>query len=145
MVIQRVSEARVSVRGGEELGSIESGLCLYLGIAKEDREEDAEYLAKKAVELRIFEDSTGKFSRSLLDVNGGILVVSEFTLYGDCARGRRPSLSQAAAPSEAEKLYRYFVQKLRERTPNVETGQFQATMDVAVVNNGPVTFILDSK
>ena len=144
LIIQRVTEAKVVVRG-DEIGRIGPGLCLFIGIAEGDTEEDANYLAQKSTELRIFEDEKGKFSRSLLDVSGEILVVSEFTLYGDCTKGRRPSFSQAASPEEAERLYGYFVKKLEERGLNVATGKFQAKMEVSTVNSGPVTFILDSK
>lgn len=144
LIIQRVTEAKVVVRG-DEIGRIGRGLCLFIGIAKGDTEEDANYLAQKATELRIFEDGAGKFNRSLSDLSGEILVVSEFTLYGDCTKGRRPSFSQAAPPEDAERLYDYFVEKLEERGLNVATGRFQAMMEVTLVNSGPVTFILESK
>lgn len=144
LVIQRITEATVSI-DGEVISKIGAGVCVFLGIAKGDTREDADYLAEKAVGLRIFEDSGGKFNRSLLDGGGEVLVVSEFTLYGDCTKGRRPSFSQAAPPEEAEKLYGYFVKKLDERGLRVATGKFQAKMDVTTVNNGPVTFILDSQ
>lgn len=142
-VIQRTTEATVSI-DGKVISKIGPGVCVFLGIAKGDTREDADYLAEKAVGLRIFEDSGGKFNRSLLDVGGEVLVVSEFTLYGDCTKGRRPSFNQAAPPVEAEKLYDYFVKKIQERELNVATGKFQAKMDVTIVNNGPVTFILES-
>ena len=144
LVIQRVSQAKVTVQG-KEVGAIGPGLCLFLGVAKGDTEEDSTYLVQKSVELRIFEDDEGKFNRTLLDVGGEILVVSQFTLYGDCTKGRRPSFSHAASPEEAERLYQQFVQKLREKGPRVATGQFQAKMEVSLVNSGPVTFIIDSK
>jgi len=144
LVIQRVSQAKVTVQG-KEVGAIGPGLCLFLGVAKGDTEEDSTYLVQKSVELRIFEDDEGKFNRKLLDVGGEILVVSQFTLYGDCTKGRRPSFSHAASPEEAERLYQQFVQKLREKGPRVATGQFQAKMEVSLVNSGPVTFIIDSK
>ena len=102
-------------------------------------------MVQKSVELRIFEDDEGKFHQKLLDVGGEILVVSQFTLYGDCTKGRRPSFSHAASPEEAERLYQQFVQKLREKVPRVATGQFQAKMEVSLVNSGPVTFIIDSE
>ncbi len=143
IVIQRVSQAKVTVQG-KEVGAIGPGLCLFLGVAKGDTEEDSTYLAQKSVELRIFEDDEGKFNRTLLDVGGEILVVSQFTLYGDCTKGRRPSFSHAASPEDAERLYQQFVQKLRDRGLNVATGQFQAKMEVSLVNRGPVTFIIDS-
>jgi len=144
IVIQRVSQAKVTVQG-KEVGAIGPGLCLFLGVAKGDTEEDSTYLVQKSVELRIFEDDEGKFNRTLLDVGGEILVVSQFTLYGDCTKGRRPSFSHAALPEEAERLYQQFVQKLREKGLNVATGQFQAKMEVSLVNSGPVTFIVDSE
>jgi len=144
LVIQRVSQAKVTVQG-KEVEAIGPGLCLFLGVAKGDTEEDSTYLVQKSVELRIFEDDEGKFNRKLLDVGGEILVVSQFTLYGDCTKGRRPSFSHAASPEEAERLYQQFVQKLREKGPRVATGQFQAKMEVSLVNSGPVTFIIDSE
>ncbi len=144
LVIQRVSQAKVTVQG-KEVGAIGPGLCLFLGVAKGDTEEDSTYLIQKSVELRIFEDDEGKFNRTLLDVGGEVLVVSQFTLYGDCTKGRRPSFSHAASPEEAERLYQQFVQKLREKGPRVATGQFQAKMEVSLVNSGPVTFIIDSE
>ena len=144
LVIQRVSQAKVTVQG-EEIGAIGPGLCLFLGVAKGDTEEDSNYLAQKSVELRIFEDDAGKFNRTLLDVGGDILVVSQFTLYGDCTKGRRPSFSHAASPEEAEQLYLHFVEKLREKGPRVATGQFQAKMEVSLINTGPVTLIIDSE
>ncbi len=144
IVIQRVSQAKVTVQG-KEVGTIGPGLCLFLGVAKGDTEEDSTYLVQKSVELRIFEDDEGKFNRTLLDVGGEILVVSQFTLYGDCTKGRRPSFSHAASPEEAELIYQKFVQKLREKGLKVGTGQFQAKMEVSLVNSGPVTFIIESK
>jgi len=144
LLIQRVKEARVTV-DGEVVGKTGPGLCLFLGVARGDSKEDAEYLAEKVRGLRIFEDAEGKFNRSLADANGEVLVVSEFTLYGDCTKGRRPSFGQAASPHEAEILYNYFVQRLKELGLAVATGRFQAKMDVTVVNDGPVTFILDSR
>ncbi len=144
LVIQRVSQAKVTVQG-KEVGAIGPGLCLFLGVAKGDTEEDSTYLVQKSVELRIFEDDEGKFNRTLLDVGGEVLVVSQFTLYGDCTKGRRPSFSHAASPEEAERLYQQFVQKLRDKGPRVATGQFQAKMEVSLINSGPVTFIIDSE
>jgi len=144
LVIQRVSQAKVTVQG-KEVGTIGPGLCLFLGVAKGDTEEDSTYLVQKSVELRIFEDDEGKFNRTLLNVGGEILVVSQFTLYGDCTKGRRPSFSHAASPEEAEPIYQKFVQKLREKGLKVATGQFQAKMEVSLVNSGPVTFIIDSE
>ena len=144
LVIQRVSRANVTV-GGKEIGSIGRGLCLFLGIGRGDNKKDADYLVQKTAELRIFEDDSGKFNRSLSDIGGEALVVSQFTLYGDCSKGRRPSFSYAASPEEAETLYLYFVDRLRDKGLKVSTGQFQAKMEVSIINSGPVTFILDSK
>ncbi len=144
LVIQRVSQAKVTVQG-KEVGAIGPGLCLFLGVAKGDTEENSNYLVQKSVELRIFEDDEGKFNRTLLDVGGEALVVSQFTLYGDCTKGRRPSFSHAASLEEAERLYQQFVQKLRDKGPRVATGQFKAKMEVSLVNSGPVTFIIDSE
>ncbi len=144
LVIQRVSQARVTVLE-EVIGSIGPGLCILIGIAKGDKRENADYLAEKSAELRIFEDETGKFNRSLSDMGGEALVVSQFTLYGDCTKGRRPSFSHAAQAEEAETLYLYFVKKLREKGLKVATGRFQAKMEVSIINTGPVTLILESK
>ena len=144
LIIQRITRGEV-VLGGQVIGRTGQGLCLFLGVAKGDSDRDVEYLAQKTVELRIFEDENGKFNRSLQDVHGEILVVSEFTLYGDCSKGRRPSFSRAAPPEEAAKLYQRFVEKLQERGIKVATGKFQAHMEVSTVNDGPVTFILESK
>ncbi|HEY2990471.1 MAG TPA: D-aminoacyl-tRNA deacylase [Candidatus Binatia bacterium] len=143
LLVQRVTEAKVRVDGAE-FGAVGAGACLFLGVARGDGTESADYLAGKVAELRIFEDENGKMNRSLADVGGAVLVVSEFTLYGDCAKGRRPSFSRAAAPGEAQRLYDYFVQKLRDLGLKVATGKFQAKMEVSLVNAGPVTFILDS-
>ena len=143
-MVQRIKEGKVTV-AGEEISRTGAGLCLFIGIAKGDTEEDASRLAEKAVGLRIFEDDAGKFNRSLREVDGEILLVSEFTLYGDCSKGRRPSFSQAASPQEAEALYDCFVQRLRESGLKVATGKFQAKMEVSITNDGPVTFILDSR
>ena len=144
LLVQKIQEGKVTV-AGKEIGRTGAGLCLFLGIAQGDTEEDANYLADKAVSLRIFEDDAGKFNRSLLESPGEILVVSEFTLYGDCSKGRRPSFSQAAPAQEAEPLYRHFVQRLKGSGLTVAAGKFQAKMEVSITNNGPVTFILDSK
>ena len=143
LVVQRIKTAKVSVEG-TEIGKAGAGLCLLLGVAKEDTTESADRLAEKIAELRIFEDENGKMNLSVKDVRGEILVVSEFTLYGDCAKGRRPSFSRAAGPAEAERLYNYFVQRLQDSGLEVATGKFQAKMEVSLVNDGPVTFILDS-
>ncbi len=144
VVAQRVSEARVKV-DGQIAGSIGAGLLLLLGIAKTDTRADAEYLADKAISLRVFPDDAGKMNRSVAEAGGSLLVVSQFTLYGDCRRGRRPSFDLAAGPVEARALYEYFVEACRKRHIRVETGVFQAAMTVELVNNGPVTLIIDSE
>jgi D-tyrosyl-tRNA(Tyr) deacylase len=142
-VIQRVSEASVQVNG-ECTGQIRSGLVVLLGIAIEDTQADADYLSEKIIGLRIFPDEEGKFDRSVQDVNGAILVVSQFTLYGDCRKGRRPSFTAAAGIDKALPLYEYFVETLKRKNISVATGRFQATMAVHLVNDGPVTLIIDS-
>ena len=144
IVLQRVKSARVDV-AGETVGSIGAGLVILLGVTQSDNEEDAEYLADKVVQLRIFADEAGRMNRSLLDARGALLVVSQFTLYGDCRKGRRPSFDQAAGAEQARALYEYFTQRLRLRNVAVETGVFQAEMEVHLINDGPVTFLLDSK
>ena len=143
LVVQRIKEAKVSV-DGTEIGKAGAGLCLLLGVAKEDTTESADRLTEKIADLRIFEDENGKMNRSVKDVQGEILLVSEFTLYGDCSKGRRPSFSHAAPPEQAERLYNYFVQRLKDLGLRVATGKFQAKMEVSLINDGPVTFILDS-
>ncbi|MCP4401342.1 MAG: D-tyrosyl-tRNA(Tyr) deacylase [bacterium] len=143
MVIQRVTEASVSVEK-KIVGRIGKGIAVLLGVAKGDAEKEAEYLANKLVNLRIFEDADGKMNLSLPDVGGELLVVSQFTLLGDCRKGRRPGFSQAAPPNEADRLYLYFVEQVRARDVHVETGQFQAMMQVKIFNDGPVTFVIDS-
>jgi D-tyrosyl-tRNA(Tyr) deacylase len=142
-VIQRVSEARVAV-GNEIIGQIAAGLCVLLGVGKEDKESNAATLADKVKNLRIFEDEQGKMNRSVVDIGGELLVVSQFTLYGDCRKGNRPSFTDAAPPADAERLYRYFTQRLRDSGLGVATGQFQAHMKVSMVNDGPVTLILEN-
>jgi D-tyrosyl-tRNA(Tyr) deacylase len=142
-VAQRVSRASVTV-GGRVTGTIGPGLVILLGVGRGDAEADARYLAEKIAGLRVFEDEAGKMSRSLLDAGGGALVVSQFTLYGDARRGRRPSFDAAAPPEEAERLYRLFCELLEERGVRVEAGVFRARMDVELVNEGPVTVLLDS-
>lgn len=143
-VVQRVREARVSVRG-EVVGEIERGLLVFLGVGREDGEEDADHLAAKIPQLRVFEDKEGKFDLSLGDVGGGVLVVSQFTLFGNCRKGRRPSFSEAAEPQRARELYQRFIAKVEERGIFVAKGEFQARMAVELVNDGPVTLLLDSK
>jgi D-tyrosyl-tRNA(Tyr) deacylase len=143
-VIQRVTRAKVIV-DGETIGEIGLGLVVLLGIASDDTEADADYLAQKIVSLRIFDDLAGRMNVALRHVYGGLLVVSQFTLYGDVRRGLRPSWSDAAAPERAEPLYEYFVQKCRELTERVETGSFRKMMQVELVNDGPVTLMLDSR
>ncbi|HEV8343631.1 MAG TPA: D-aminoacyl-tRNA deacylase [Candidatus Binatia bacterium] len=144
LLVQRVKEAKVVVHG-KAISSIGRGLCLFLGVAKGDDERDVDYLAEKVVRLRIFEDEAEKLNRSLSEIRGDILVVSEFTLYGDCTKGRRPSFSFAAPPAEAEGLYNHFVRRLGELGVKTAKGQFQARMEVALVNDGPVTFIVESR
>ncbi|PID58078.1 D-tyrosyl-tRNA(Tyr) deacylase [candidate division KSB3 bacterium] len=143
MVIQRVTNASVSV-DEEIVGQIAKGIAVLLGVAKGDTEKDADYLVNKLIGLRIFEDEAGKMNLSLQEVGGEVLVVSQFTLLGDCRKGRRPGFSKAAPPQEAERLYLYVVEQLRARGIHVETGQFQAMMLVKIYNDGPVTFVIDS-
>jgi D-tyrosyl-tRNA(Tyr) deacylase len=143
-VIQRTTRASVSVEG-EITGSIGSGMLVLLGVGHEDTEKDAEYLAEKIVNLRIFEDENGKMNISLLDIKGQLLVVSQFTLYGDCRKGKRPGYDKAARPEKAVLLYERFVEICRGCGVSVETGKFQAMMQVELVNDGPVTLLLDSK
>jgi D-tyrosyl-tRNA(Tyr) deacylase len=143
-VVQRVSRAKVTFES-ETTGEIGLGLLVLLGVAGTDAKSDADYLVEKIVNLRIFEDADDKMNLSLLDIKGELLVVSQFTLYGDTRRGRRPSFIDAAPPEKANELYQYFVQKARARVSKVGTGRFQAMMDVELVNEGPVTIILDSE
>ncbi|WP_409289460.1 D-aminoacyl-tRNA deacylase [Peribacillus sp. SCS-37] len=144
VVLQRSKRASVSV-SGKIAGEIESGLVLLVGITHEDTEEDAAYLTEKIVNLRIFEDYNEKMNLSLLDKGGSILSIFQFTLYGDSRKGRRPNFMSAARPEKAEPLYDAFNTMLREKGVTVETGQFGAMMEVSLVNDGPVTLILDSK
>jgi D-aminoacyl-tRNA deacylase len=142
-VVQRVSRARVTV--GEEItGEIGRGLLVLLGVGAEDRRTDADYLVEKIIGLRIFEDDDGKMNRSVAEVGGAVLVVSQFTLYGDVRRGKRPSFDAAAPPEQARELYEYLVEKIRVARLRCETGRFQETMQVDLVNEGPVTVLLDS-
>jgi D-tyrosyl-tRNA(Tyr) deacylase len=142
-VVQRVSKASVSV-DGRVTGRIELGLLVLLGIAQGDSEADADYLADKIVGLRIFEDAGEKMNLSVIDVGGAVLAVSQFTLYGDVRRGKRPSFDAAARPELAKKLYEYFVENIKAKGLRCETGVFQAMMNVELVNSGPVTILLDS-
>lgn len=144
LLIQRAKSASVKL-AGQEISSIGPGLCLFLGVAKDDGEQDVTYLAEKVVGLRIFEDEAGKFNRSLAEIDGDILLVSEFTLYGDCSKGKRPSFSRAALSARAEELYNDFARKLEQLGIRPATGRFQAKMEVNIINDGPVTFILDSR
>ena len=142
-VIQRVSRAQVAV-AGEIVGKIGRGLLVLLGVAQADSEADADYLADKIVGLRIFEDESGKMNVDLASIGGQILVVSQFTLYGDVRRGKRPSFDAAASPDRARQLYEYFVERIRAAGIQCETGRFQEMMQVELVNEGPVTILLDS-
>ena len=142
-VVQRVSQCAVEV-DGEQVGSIGPGLLVLLGVAKGDAPSEADYLAGKIAHLRIFEDDNGKMNRSLMDIQGEVLVVSQFTLLGDCRKGRRPSFIQAASPEIADRLYLRFVESVRKKGLHVETGQFQAMMAVKLINDGPVTLVLES-
>jgi D-tyrosyl-tRNA(Tyr) deacylase len=140
-VVQRVAEARVTV-GQETVGRIGPGLCIFLGVGKQDGENHAAALADKIKSLRIFEDDQGKMNRSIIDGRGEVLVISQFTLYGDCRKGNRPSFTEAAPAATAERLYLHFTERLRESGLKIATGRFQAHMKVALVNDGPVTFVL---
>jgi D-tyrosyl-tRNA(Tyr) deacylase len=142
-VVQRVRWARVTVKG-EIVGEIGPGLLVLLGAGRDDGEQDVEYLANKAVHLRIFEDDGGNMNRSVLEIGGAMLVVSQFTLYGDCRKGRRPSFIAALEPTEAEQLCDRFVAHCRSLGVPVQTGRFRAMMDVELCNSGPVTLLLDS-
>ncbi len=143
-VIQRVGSAQVFV-DGRSTGKIGKGLLVFVGVAKGDGEEDVSYFASKLPEIRIFEDASGKFNRSLREIDGEMLVVSQFTLYGDCTKGRRPSFTEAEEPSSAKELYERLISRLREQGIPVRTGEFQAKMEVHLINDGPVTLILDSR
>ena len=143
-VVQRVTRASVTI-DGEIVGEIGNGLVVLLGIAGDDSKDDADYLAPKIVSLRIFDDAEGRMNVSVKDIDGGLLVVSQFTLYGDVRRGLRPSWSDAAAPEIAEPLYDYFVESSRKLLGRIETGSFRKMMQVELVNDGPVTILLDSR
>jgi D-tyrosyl-tRNA(Tyr) deacylase len=143
-VVQRVTRASVTVEGSTT-GSIQQGLVVLLGVACDDSETDAEYLAAKITALRIFDDQQGKMNLSLKDVGGGMLVISQFTLFGDVQRGLRPSWIDAARPEKAEPLYEFFIGQVRKLSSAVATGKFGAEMQVELVNDGPVTLVLDSR
>ncbi|WP_409251478.1 D-aminoacyl-tRNA deacylase [Bacillus sp. SCS-153A] len=144
VVLQRSREASVTA-DGKLSGEITSGFVLLVGVTHEDTEKDADWLADKIINLRVFEDEEGKMNRSLLDTGGEILSVSQFTLYGDCRKGRRPNFMEAAKPPQAEKIYDYFNEVLRQKGVHVETGVFGSMMDVKLTNDGPVTLIIESK
>jgi D-tyrosyl-tRNA(Tyr) deacylase len=143
-VVQRVSSAEART-GDQLLGSTGQGLLILLSVGEIDGDEDAAYLAKKVLNLRIFEDAEGKMNRSVQDIRGGMLVVSQFTLYGDCRKGNRPSFVDAARPEKAERLYGAFLEAIRKSGLRIASGKFQAMMDISLVNQGPVTILLDSK
>jgi len=143
-VIQRVNWAEVTVEG-ETIGAIDKGLLVLLGVTESDTDKDVSWMVEKIVNLRIFEDQMGKMNLSLKDLGGQMLVVSQFTLYGDCRKGRRPSFVKAAEPSKAKKLYEAFIDSVRSLGTQVEEGKFQAHMEVKLCNDGPVTLIVDSK
>ena|SRR5579862_6585867 len=143
IVIQRVKEARVEV-DGQVTGAIGPGMLIFLGIARTDSEKVVSYLVQKVLGIRIFPDEAGKMNRNIQQVEGGLLIVSQFTLYGDCRKGRRPSFDLAANPEEAARLYEYFVALVRQSGITVQTGRFQAHMQVHLVNDGPVTLICES-
>ena len=143
-VVQRVTRAKVTVND-EVTGEIQQGLVVLLGVARDDSEADADYLAAKIISLRIFDDEAGKMNLSVKDIGGGVLVVSQFTLYGDVRRGLRPSWIEAAAPEVAKPLYEYFIARVRRLVDEVGCGSFQSMMQLELVNDGPVTILLDSR
>ena len=143
-VVQRVKEAKVDV-GGHTVGEIGTGLLVFLGVGHGDSEKDCEYLAEKISHLRIFPDERGLMNRSILEMGGGVLVVSQFTLWGDCLKGRRPSFTRAAPPEKARVLYEHFAGLMRQKGLKVATGVFQEMMEVHLVNDGPVTMLLDTE
>jgi D-tyrosyl-tRNA(Tyr) deacylase len=143
-VVQRVSQAEVVISGAQ-VARIGQGIVALVAVSRQDTEKDLNWMARKIIDLRIFDDEQGKLNLSLQEVGGELLVVSQFTLYGDCRKGRRPSYIEAAPPEEAEKLYQEFVTIVRQLVPGVQTGQFQASMEVNLTNSGPVTLIVDSR
>lgn len=143
-VVQRVKRSSVEV-DGKIIGKIDKGLNVLLGISEEDKEEDIKYLVDKIVNLRIFEDEQGKMNKSLLDVEGELIVISQFTLYGDCRKGRRPNFMRALGGNEAEQLYNKFIDECKNFIKDVQTGEFGADMEVTIINDGPVTLLLESK
>jgi D-aminoacyl-tRNA deacylase len=143
VVLQRVSQAKVTVNS-KVIGKIDKGMLILLGISKTDSEKEVKFMVEKVLNLRIFDDEQKKMNLSLLDISGELLVVSQFTLYGDARKGRRPSYIDAASPENASKVYELFVNEVRKQVKRVETGQFQAMMDVELTNDGPVTILLDS-
>lgn len=143
LVVQRVTEASVTVNNGTT-GSIRTGLLVFLGVSRTDTVEDADYLTGKLLGLRVFSDEDGKMNRDVREAGGSLLIVSQFTLYGDCRKGRRPSFDQAAPPEQAQGLYNYFVESAKRGPVPVETGVFQAMMQVHILNDGPVTILIDS-
>ena len=143
-IVQRVKSANVQI-DGQLVAEIESGLLIFLGISIDDQQSDIDYLIRKIANLRIFRDDDLRMNKSLLDVGGQALVVSQFTLYGDCRKGRRPNFSQAAKPEKAHQLYKVFVNQLLQLGVDVKTGVFQATMEVELTNDGPITILLDSE
>ena len=143
-VVQRVKKASVSV-GGEIIGEIDKGLMVLFAVGKEDNEQDLEYMRDKITGLRIFHDENEKMNLSLIDIKGELLVVSQFTLYGDCRKGKRPGFTDAGLPEEAKRLYLKFIDECRKLGINVAEGEFGADMDVSIVNHGPVTMLIDSK
>ncbi len=144
VVVQRVHRARIEV-DGTEIARIGRGILALVGVSREDARTDLEWMARKIVELRIFDDAEGRLNLSVRDIGGEVLLVSQFTLYGDCRKGRRPSYSDAAPSAEAERLYAEFLETVRGLMPSAQSGRFQAMMDVELVNAGPVTLILDSR
>ena len=143
-IIQRVKKSSVST-GGKVIGKIGRGLLILLGVDKKDRPADADYLVEKIINLRVFEDKDGRMNRSLIEIGGKLLIVSQFTLLGDCRKGRRPSFVNAAGPEKANELYMYFIARVEQKGITAETGQFGAMMDVSLINDGPVTLIVESK